>query len=982
LQAEYADAISRIYSQVYSTLEGFSKHASSPLGLSAPSQIALSLNQLLPEIFLFAESSSATQADVSTSSVGSKRIRQCGPSDHADCSGSLNSDQISHKRKKRRHGSNIHSAREIRRTLRSIKRYASKISQSLVWDRMKKSCCSRKCFESEPLTPLELLEIRHALHSQQDEAQRRGYFQQIQIATSPTAVAVQLVNQVRIDDSANDNHESKNRDGRTQLRLYVNDRNLSVCFRYFVWAYNVSNAFVNYRSVQRKLRETSSEGDEKCRLIRQWLNDFAKWHEYMPHENIVQLPYTTKLQVYEYYRQDRKAEAAATLEHKKKLELIAGSSYFYRVWRTHESNIVLRRHLKFSICDICARLRRSRDKNITETQLKANSREFILHMGVIKEERRAYYDKRDRAQRDNNSYLSMIMDGSSQYGYNMPHFKYTTKSNVTVEKMKLHVTGVLVHGWKSFMYTQTDRFTNGSSSSVEILQRTLHHLQKDKALPPVFYLQLDNASSTNKNNFLFVYLAWLVSRDLFQRIEVSFLPVGHTHEDVDQMFSRTSVTLKDVDIHTRQDFHRQLAKSYMKWGLTVVEFVDTVIDWKEWIQVNKLYNPLPEFSNIQHFKFEKDSVEGKVKVMIKPLSNATEWTGFPMRDLCGHEILPPQFPHKLPSIVDSGIGSLSVPMATPRPLTDELMIEIAGKMKKGIQLLSALSQILPAEKRLLEDDIDIYTNREAQALSEAWKQRGLFDVEVLFHQKRQATVSTSCTKLYHEAPKLVKCIREQAGDFPHPLDDRIRQAAAELEAKVSVEFCADERDLGHVNERDVDDPGYDEWIRQPRLELLDSKYYVTNAKEGQFVVITGDPIFVAQIQKLNLFNDDGKFGEFEANLHLMEIIWWERVKGNAWTAQYRMEPNTACQARLENRNERKKSSSSTSKLPKILPISDRKVDYCPLYSAYCAFELDVNYRIPTEVVDWMQEHTEIEDEYDPAESERIRREKELDEAES
>jgi hypothetical protein len=44
--------------------------------------------------------------------------------------------------------------------------------------------------------------------------------------------------------------------------------------------------------------------------------------------------------------------------------------------------------------------------------------------------------------------------------------------------------------------------------------------------------------------------------------------------------------------------------------------------------------------------------------------------------------------------------------------------------------------------------------------------------------------------------------------------------------------------------------------------------------------------------------------------------------------------------------------------------------------------LDANYRIPTEVVDWMQEHTEIEDEYDPAESERIRREKELDEAES
>ena len=56
-------------------------------------------------------------------------------------------------------------------------------------------------------------------------------------------------------------------------------------------------------------------------------------------------------------------------------------------------------------------------------------------------------------------------------------------------------------------------------------------------VPPILFLQLDNTSSTNKNNIQMVYHAALVDLGLFREVWINFLPVGHTHEDIDQMFS-------------------------------------------------------------------------------------------------------------------------------------------------------------------------------------------------------------------------------------------------------------------------------------------------------------------------------------------------------------------------------------------------------------------------------------------------------------
>ena len=76
--------------------------------------------------------------------------------------------------------------------------------------------------------------------------------------------------------------------------------------------------------------------------------------------------------------------------------------------------------------------------------------------------------------------------------------------------------------------------------TIEVLHRTLSTLLKpqDTHLPPHLYVQLDNCWRENKNKYFFAYLCLLVELKVFVDVEVNFLMVGHTHEDIDQVFSR------------------------------------------------------------------------------------------------------------------------------------------------------------------------------------------------------------------------------------------------------------------------------------------------------------------------------------------------------------------------------------------------------------------------------------------------------------
>jgi hypothetical protein len=70
----------------------------------------------------------------------------------------------------------------------------------------------------------------------------------------------------------------------------------------------------------------------------------------------------------------------------------------------------------------------------------------------------------------------------------------------------------------------------------------------------------------NKNIYMFTLCAALVGLEYFQEVQLCFLIVGHTHEDIDQRFSIISNTFKRTNIDSLKELLEivQRGTSYTK----------------------------------------------------------------------------------------------------------------------------------------------------------------------------------------------------------------------------------------------------------------------------------------------------------------------------------------------------------------------------------------------------------------------------------
>ena len=92
---------------------------------------------------------------------------------------------------------------------------------------------------------------------------------------------------------------------------------------------------------------------------------------------------------------------------------------------------------------------------------------------------------------------------------------------------------VLVHGFRTYGFTYLKNIKHGTNVVIECLHHVLVDYMKQRGyIPPVMYLQLDNTSKQNKNKFMIGYLACLVAWGVCREVIMSYLPVGHTHEDI------------------------------------------------------------------------------------------------------------------------------------------------------------------------------------------------------------------------------------------------------------------------------------------------------------------------------------------------------------------------------------------------------------------------------------------------------------------
>jgi hypothetical protein len=135
---------------------------------------------------------------------------------------------------------------------------------------------------------------------------------------------------------------------------------------------------------------------------------------------------------------------------------------------------------------------------------------------------------------------------------------------------------------------------------------------------------MDNAAGDNKNRFVFCFWSLLVAKAIFREVYVNFMLVGHTHDDIDALFGRWSMSLKKDNFPTIP----LLMKSFMEVESipTIPHLIEEVPDFKGFIAgcIAQGDEALEGHTKAQQFKFYVDST-GCPVMKYKILCTDPDW---------------------------------------------------------------------------------------------------------------------------------------------------------------------------------------------------------------------------------------------------------------------------------------------------------------------------------------------------------------------
>ena len=606
------------------------------------------------------------------------------------------------------------------------------------------ACCSgKRCSQNELFTPTFVFNLRcqyHTLASSEDRFSLLRNYRQSQMRTRAESVT----------------------------RWVPSIDGIIVCFGFCRHAFLISLDTLNKSllgdSFARAAPAPVNEKTRKEGIVCEWLDRFASYHEILPDHSFIMLPYSNRRDVYNFFVADSLAlpnEGLPEVYEHMKLEKCS-KSYFFKVWATKRQHIILRKYLLFAKCDICVQNRIQRGISIDLAVIEKRKNDMKLHLEYIKMERDYYTSKKDQARLNPCEYLSLVLDGSDQSAYGIPHFREISKTTATAHKMKCHLVGVISHGnQKVFTYTITERWPHGSNLTIEILQRTLTMLEQDSRLPPVLYLQMDNCSRENKNQFVLGFLCWLVARRIFREIQMSFLPVGHTHVDIDQLFSRTSSALRSNDARSITELHSIVRNSYHP--TPVCHHINKVAAFKEWMESINMHNSIHGITTPQHFRIY--GVPGQKQAFVEVKSQAhVEW-----RPAIGNspwQFLKEDFPI-LPA-------QFTFPPAIPKNFQETLQKENLIQLKRGLEACS--NRLTDSQYK---ETLEYLTEMEEQdPIHFHWTLSGQFKCERLrSFNNQQQIINSSVTAFYEETDEneedYIPVLRSRATDAQkvHSMDN-------------------------------------------------------------------------------------------------------------------------------------------------------------------------------------------------------------------
>ena len=249
-----------------------------------------------------------------------------------------------------------------------------------------------------------------------------------------------------------------------------------------------------------------------------------------------------------------------------------------------------------STCTICVN-RALRAACANPVGAKKSKAEDDAHLELQFANRLHYYKHIEMAQNcaghePEVTYISIIIDFMDQAKTYVPHMPASQKVKDMAHQLNWRICGVRVNGVRDWLYVVDESLPGGGNAILTILFDVLDilfsegHVKVAKTVN--LFLQFGNCGE-NKNVIMFGMLVlWVYfakkKRGVRLVVEVCFLIVGHTHEDIDQYFKLLSDLIRDVLLLTPNDFLGYLPRVARNGSKQPhVKYVDHLFDFKEWL---------------------------------------------------------------------------------------------------------------------------------------------------------------------------------------------------------------------------------------------------------------------------------------------------------------------------------------------------------------------------------------------------------------
>ena len=229
-------------------------------------------------------------------------------------------------------------------------------------------------------------------------------------------------------------------------------------------------------------------------------------------------------------------------------------------WARH---LILKSPTTGNKCSVCLGLDEKRTNSTSEAERFAVDQEKMLHLETVKADRSVNTRgnlkcsdlKNFQPNFQHTGCVKIMIDGMDQQKFSMPRARRLQGASEYGKawKTNVHVTGVVIWGVEEQYYLLPMDLPKSSSMECTILAKALDETKKRlKEIDPSYDLPchlivaVDNTPREAKNQYFAQFCAYLSCKH-FASVQVEFLQVSHTHNELDQRFSSVASLIKRCD---------------------------------------------------------------------------------------------------------------------------------------------------------------------------------------------------------------------------------------------------------------------------------------------------------------------------------------------------------------------------------------------------------------------------------------------------